>query len=175
MVTSGSDDASGPERYAGLAQRIGTWLTSTTGAGHLYDTDLRLRPDGAAGLMVSSLPSFRKYQRTQAWTWEHQALTRARFCAGDRAVGDAFEAIRFEVLTRPRDAAALAIEVLAASQALDLLAPLSTSTALQRAHNAVRAVVPTLTVDRTPAPDIQAIGALISDGALERACSLQLS
>ena len=87
------------------------------------------------------------------------------------SMGAALKAARIvEILTH-----VLAIEVLAASQALDLLAPLSTSTALQRAHNAVRAVVPTLTVDRTPAPDIQAIGALISDGALERACSLQLS
>jgi histidine ammonia-lyase len=67
----------------------------------------------------------------------------------------------------------LAIEVLAAAQALDLLAPLTTSTPLQRAHAATRAVVPTLTVDRSPAPDIEAISALISDGGLERACALQ--
>ncbi len=87
------------------------------------------------------------------------------------SMGAALKAARIvELLTH-----VLAIEVLAASQALDLLAPLTTSTALQSAHAAVRAVVPTLTVDRTPAPDIQAIGALISDGALERACSLQLS
>jgi histidine ammonia-lyase len=87
------------------------------------------------------------------------------------SMGAALKAARIvELLTH-----VLAIEVLAASQALDLLAPLSTSDALQRAHAAVRTVVPTLTVDRTPAPDIQAIGALISDGTLERACSLQLS
>ena len=87
------------------------------------------------------------------------------------SMGAALKAARLvELLTH-----VLAIEVLAASQALDLLAPLTTSAALQRAHAAVRGVVPTLIVDRTPAPDIQAIGALISDGALERACALQLS
>ena len=69
----------------------------------------------------------------------------------------------------------LAIEVLAAAQALDLLAPLTTAAPLQRAHAAVRSVVPTLTVDRSPAPDIEAISALISDGSFERACALQFS
>jgi len=69
----------------------------------------------------------------------------------------------------------LAIEVLAAAQALDLLAPLRTASPLQAVHAAVRAVVPMLTVDRAPAPDIQTIGALICDGTLERACTLQLS
>ena len=107
-----SDDDSGPERYARLAQRIVTWLTSTTGAGHLYDTDLRLRPDGAAGLMVSSLPSFRKYQRTQAWTWEHQALTRARFVAGDAEIGRAFEQERESILRLPRDLERLRADVI---------------------------------------------------------------
>ena len=111
FVYDGDDDV-GPERYARLAQRIVTWLTATTGAGHLYDTDLRLRPDGAAGLMVSSLESFRKYQRTQAWTWEHQALTRARFVAGDAAIGSAFEAEREAILRLPRDPGRLRAEVL---------------------------------------------------------------
>ena len=69
------------------AQRLNTWLTSTTPAGQLYDTDLRLRPDGAKGLLVSSLRGFRNYQREHAWTWEHQALTRARFVAGDARGG----------------------------------------------------------------------------------------
>ena len=59
------------------------WLTSATAAGRLYETDLRLRPDGVSGLLVSSLAAFRHYQRNQAWPWEHQALTRARFVAGE--------------------------------------------------------------------------------------------
>ncbi len=99
------------ERYARLAQRLITWLTSNTAAGQLYDADLRLRPDGASGLMVSSLPAFRKYQRETAWTWEHQALTRARFVAGDTALGAAFEIEREAILRLPRDVAKLATDV----------------------------------------------------------------
>ncbi|MEP7180844.1 MAG: bifunctional [glutamate--ammonia ligase]-adenylyl-L-tyrosine phosphorylase/[glutamate--ammonia-ligase] adenylyltransferase [Betaproteobacteria bacterium] len=105
-----ADDAAAV-RYTRLAQRMVTWLTSTTAAGHLYDTDLRLRPDGAAGLTVSSLAGFRKYQDEQAWTWEHQALTRARFVAGDPAIGAAFEAARDAILRRTRDPVALAADV----------------------------------------------------------------
>jgi glutamate-ammonia-ligase adenylyltransferase len=105
-------DDSAPERYARLAQRLITWLTSTTAAGTLYDADLRLRPDGASGLMVSSLTSFRRYQRVEAWTWEHQALTRARFVAGDAAIGAAFEVERDAILRLPRDPAKLAADVI---------------------------------------------------------------
>jgi [glutamine synthetase] adenylyltransferase / [glutamine synthetase]-adenylyl-L-tyrosine phosphorylase len=100
-----------PQRYARLAQRLNTWLTSMTGAGQLYETDLRLRPDGASGLIVSSLASFRRYQRENAWTWEHQALTRARFVAGDAEIGAAFEAEREAILRLPRDPARLADDV----------------------------------------------------------------
>ncbi len=102
-----------PERYARLGQRIVTWLTSTTAAGQLYETDLRLRPDGASGLIVSSLAAFRRYQREQAWTWEHQALTRARFVCGDAGIGAAFEAEREAILRLPREPSALAADVLA--------------------------------------------------------------
>ena len=98
-------------RYARLAQRLNSWLTSTTGAGQLYETDLRLRPDGASGLNVSSIGAFRRYQREKAWTWEHQALTRARFVAGDASIGAAFEAERDAILRLPRDAIALANDV----------------------------------------------------------------
>ncbi len=98
-------------RYSRLAQRLNTWLTSTTAAGQLYETDLRLRPDGVTGLMVSSLAAFRKYQRETAWTWEHQALTRARFVAGDSAIGAAFERDRDAILRLPRDLGPLAAEV----------------------------------------------------------------
>ncbi|HET9701570.1 MAG TPA: bifunctional [glutamate--ammonia ligase]-adenylyl-L-tyrosine phosphorylase/[glutamate--ammonia-ligase] adenylyltransferase [Burkholderiales bacterium] len=101
------------EVYARLGLRINTWLTSYTPAGVLYETDLRLRPDGASGLLVSPLDSFAEYQRKQAWVWEHQALTRARFVAGDPRVGERFEAIRIEILRQPRELAALAAEVVA--------------------------------------------------------------
>jgi glutamate-ammonia-ligase adenylyltransferase len=101
------------EKLARVAQRVNTWLTSHTSAGVLYETDLRLRPDGASGLMVSSFPSFRDYQSRRAWTWEHQALTRARFCAGDAALGERFEALRRELLAAPRDGAKLREEIVA--------------------------------------------------------------
>jgi len=106
------DDApEAPENYARLAQRINTWLTSFTGAGTLYETDLRLRPDGASGLLVSRFDAFETYQRTQAWVWEHQALTRARFVAGDTAIGAAFEQLRIDVLRLSREREALRREV----------------------------------------------------------------
>ena len=91
------------EVYARLAQRINTVLSSYTSAGRLYETDLRLRPDGASGLLVSSVSAFAEYQQHKAWVWEHQALTRARFSAGDKNVGVQFEVIRKAVLCQPRD------------------------------------------------------------------------
>jgi glutamate-ammonia-ligase adenylyltransferase len=101
------------EIYARFAQRINTWLSSTTASGTLFETDLRLRPNGEAGLLVSSMAGFRRYQLESAWVWEHQALTRARFCAGDAAIGAVFDALRRDVLTAERDPAKLAAEVLA--------------------------------------------------------------
>jgi glutamate-ammonia-ligase adenylyltransferase len=105
------EDGDAAQRYARLAQRVITWLTSTTAAGLLYDVDLRLRPDGASGLLVTSLAAFRKYQHESAWTWEHQAITRARFVAGDAGVGAAFEAERERILRVERDPVALAADV----------------------------------------------------------------
>nr|WP_199066149.1 bifunctional [glutamate--ammonia ligase]-adenylyl-L-tyrosine phosphorylase/[glutamate--ammonia-ligase] adenylyltransferase [Chromobacterium sp. ASV5] len=104
------------ELYSRLARKLSTWLTSATAAGVLYDIDLRLRPNGASGLLVSSLSAFRHYQENQAWVWEHQALTRARFVAGDEAIGAAFEAERRRILTLKRDPAKLRDEVLAMRQ-----------------------------------------------------------
>jgi glutamate-ammonia-ligase adenylyltransferase len=102
--------------YARLGMRLNTWMSTLTPAGTLYETDLRLRPDGASGLLVSSLEAFEDYQKTKAWTWEHQALTRARYACGDRAVGERFEQIREEVLATPRDLDKLRAEVLAMRQ-----------------------------------------------------------
>jgi len=98
--------------YARLAQRINTILSSHTVAGRLYETDLRLRPNGDSGLLVSSLEAFAAYQRENAWVWEHQALTRARFCAGDAVVGARFEQIRTAILCLPRDMQRLRREVI---------------------------------------------------------------
>jgi glutamate-ammonia-ligase adenylyltransferase len=99
------------EIYAKLARRMTSWLSTMTSSGRLYDIDLRLRPDGDAGLLAVSVDAFRNYQREHAWPWEHQALTRARYAAGDIAVGAAFESIRREVMTATRDSVALISEV----------------------------------------------------------------
>jgi glutamate-ammonia-ligase adenylyltransferase len=109
--------------YARLAQRYNNWLTLRTSAGTLFDTDLQLRPSGSSGLLVSSIATFAEYQEHSAWSWEHQALTRARFCAGDRNVGDSFERIRKEILEREREIAVLAREVLAMREKLHAAHP----------------------------------------------------
>jgi glutamate-ammonia-ligase adenylyltransferase len=108
------DDQDAPGNYAKLAQRFITWMTTHTPAGILFDIDTALRPDGASGMLVSSLGAFERYQHESAWIWEHQALTRGRFCAGDAAIGARFEAIRESVLRKNRggDEASLREEVL---------------------------------------------------------------
>ncbi len=99
--------------FARLAQRIVSLLQTPTRAGRLYDVDVRLRPDGASGLLVTSLAAYAEYQRERAWTWEHQALVRARRVLADDAgvLSAAFEGIREEVLRRQRDWVELAREV----------------------------------------------------------------
>jgi [glutamine synthetase] adenylyltransferase / [glutamine synthetase]-adenylyl-L-tyrosine phosphorylase len=99
------------ENYARLAQRMNNVLTTLTSAGVLYETDLRLRPDGAGGLLVSPLESFQDYQSKHAWAWEHQALSRARYVAGDGTIGKEFESLRVAVLRQPRELAVLRREV----------------------------------------------------------------
>lgn len=101
------------EVYAKLGRRMTSWLSTMTSSGRLYEVDLRLRPDGDAGLLAVSMEAFEQYQHKHAWAWEHQALTRARHAAGDPAVGARFEKIREDILVSPRDAAALRQEVLA--------------------------------------------------------------
>ena len=110
------DDQDAQQNYTRLGQRINTWLSSQTPAGILFETDLRLRPNGDAGLLACTLEAFREYQLRHAWVWEHQALTRARFVAGDPAVGERFEAIRQEILCQQRELPKLREEVLAMRQ-----------------------------------------------------------
>jgi len=105
------DDPEAGQIYARLGQRINTLVSSYTAAGRLYEVDLRLRPNGDSGLLVSSTEAFESYQREHAWVWEHQALTRARFCAGDAAVGERFEDIRRSILCLPRDTEKLKADV----------------------------------------------------------------
>ena len=89
--------------YTKLARRLTTWLSSSTGAGSLYELDLRLRPNGDSGFQAHSLEAFAKYQHENAWIWEHQALSRARFVAGSPEVGRKFETIRRQILSLPRE------------------------------------------------------------------------
>ena len=101
-----------PDIYGRFARRLTNWLSAATGAGTLYDVDLRLRPNGDSGFLASSVDAFNKYQRESAWTWEHQSLTRARFICGDAAIGAAFDRLRQEILTREREPQALAGEII---------------------------------------------------------------
>jgi len=98
--------------FARLAQKVIALLGAQTGAGRLFDTDVRLRPDGGKGALVSSLASYEEYQRERAWTWEHQALVRARAVAGDASLCAAFDRVRADTLRRVRDLAQLRDDVL---------------------------------------------------------------
>jgi len=88
--------------FTRLAQKLMALLAANSAAGRLYDIDIRLRPDGAKGALVSSLNSYRHYQQTRAWTWEHLALVRARGIAGDSSLLADFEQLRSQILTQPR-------------------------------------------------------------------------
>ena len=101
-----------PVFFARLGQRIIHLLTAHTSAGVLYEADMRLRPDGASGLLVTNLKSYRDYQLKKAWLWEHQALVRARVVAGDPQIAEQFAIIRREVLSQPRDKENLRKEVI---------------------------------------------------------------
>jgi glutamate-ammonia-ligase adenylyltransferase len=118
LFEPGPDTSSGPrplspERYyARLAQRVLSYLTVMTPSGRLYEVDTRLRPNGRAGSLVSSINAFREYQVKEAWLWELQALTRARFVTGSTSLEARFNRIRQEVLCRHRDESELAPELL---------------------------------------------------------------
>lgn len=109
------DDENATEIYGAFVRRLITWLTLRTAAGELFDIDTALRPNGNSGLLVTSLSHFEAYQTGRgsntAWTWEHQAITRARFCAGNAELAERCESVRRQVLTAPRDADALKREV----------------------------------------------------------------
>ncbi len=110
--TDGARPVASSVFYARLAQRIIHILTTQTAGGMLYEVDTRLRPSGASGLLVSSFDAFSRYQREKAWTWEHQALVRARPVCGSVTLGKEFQQLRREVLSRPRDGESLRCEVL---------------------------------------------------------------
>ncbi|MEF7615109.1 bifunctional [glutamate--ammonia ligase]-adenylyl-L-tyrosine phosphorylase/[glutamate--ammonia-ligase] adenylyltransferase [Aquincola sp. MAHUQ-54] len=103
------------EIYSAFVRKFITWLTLRTATGELFEIDTALRPNGNSGMLVTSIASFEKYQvgrgSNTAWTWEHQAITRARCCAGTPELAERFEAIRCAVLTAPREPAALREEI----------------------------------------------------------------
>jgi glutamate-ammonia-ligase adenylyltransferase len=109
--TDGAKPIDGAQFFARLGQRIIHLLTTQTTSGQLYEVDMRLRPSGAAGLLVSSLAAFQRYQENEAWTWEHQALVRARVLTGCARVAEGFERVRAAILERARDLPKLQAEV----------------------------------------------------------------
>ncbi|RDD82154.1 bifunctional [glutamate--ammonia ligase]-adenylyl-L-tyrosine phosphorylase/[glutamate--ammonia-ligase] adenylyltransferase [Dyella tabacisoli] len=110
-MSDGVRPLEGARWYQRLVQRVVNWLTVLTRAGRLYEVDTRLRPDGSKGLLVGSLDAFTAYQKSRAWTWEHQALLRARPVAGDAALTAELAEVRRQVLAVPRDRTAVLQEV----------------------------------------------------------------
>jgi glutamate-ammonia-ligase adenylyltransferase len=116
VCADGQKSINSREFYTRMAQRVITMLGTNTVSGKLYDVDMRLRPSGESGLLVSTLPAFEHYQLKEAWTWEHQALVRSRAVAGSPRMAALFESIRATVLSQPRDVQKLAHDVLAMRQ-----------------------------------------------------------
>jgi len=109
------EDERSPEIYASLVRKLINWLTVKTGEGDLYEIDTALRPNGNSGLLITTFDAYANYQRQRgsntAWTWEHQAMTRARFVLGDDALRQRFDAIRKAVISAPRNSAELKVEI----------------------------------------------------------------
>ncbi|MEH0687508.1 bifunctional [glutamate--ammonia ligase]-adenylyl-L-tyrosine phosphorylase/[glutamate--ammonia-ligase] adenylyltransferase [Vibrio cholerae] len=111
VYTDGAKEIDGRQFYLRLAQRIIHIFSTRTASGILYEVDTRLRPSGISGLLVSPADAFDDYQHQEAWTWEHQALVRARMIYGDEPLQAAFAKTRHEVLATPRDEASLRKDV----------------------------------------------------------------
>ncbi len=109
------EDERAPEAYAAFVRKIIVWLSTKTGEGDLFEIDTALRPNGSSGLLITSFQAYDDYQQRRgsntAWTWEHQAMTRARFCVGLESLRPKFDAVRQAVITAPRDVAALQREI----------------------------------------------------------------
>ncbi|WP_303981816.1 bifunctional [glutamine synthetase] adenylyltransferase/[glutamine synthetase]-adenylyl-L-tyrosine phosphorylase [Dongia mobilis] len=111
-LSSGTKPLAPIQYYARLAQRLINAITAPTGEGRLFEVDMRLRPSGNSGPIASGLTPFEKYQMTEAWTWEHMALTRARVIAGDRGLADDTMAMLNRVLRQKRDPEKLRVDIL---------------------------------------------------------------
>ena len=111
------DDERAPEAYAALVRKLINWLTVKTGEGDLYEIDTALRPNGNSGLLVTTFTAYANYQQQRgsntAWTWEHQAMTRARCVLGADTLRQRFDAVRQTVICAPREADALRQEIVA--------------------------------------------------------------
>ena len=111
------DDDAAPEVYAMLVRKLINWLTVKTGEGDLYEIDTALRPNGSSGLLITTFEAYANYQQQRgsntAWTWEHQAMTRARFLLGSDNLRERFDAVRAAVIRAPRDPQALRQEIVA--------------------------------------------------------------
>ena len=111
QYTDGDKSIDNSQFFSRVAQKVLHLLGTRTHSGILYEADTRLRPDGRAGMMVSSVKAFEEYQLSKAWTWEHQALLRTRIITGDEPVGQEFARIRQSVLAVKRDPAKLCADV----------------------------------------------------------------
>jgi len=111
QMTDGEKTVDNSVFYAKLGQRIILFLNTPTQSGKLYEVDMRLRPSGGSGILVSSTKSFLDYQKNKAWTWEHQALVRARFICGGEALRKQFADIRNHILCQQRDESVLRKDV----------------------------------------------------------------
>ena len=111
------DDERASEVYASLVRKLINWLTVKTGEGDLYEIDTALRPNGNAGMLVTPFEAYANYQQQRgsntAWTWEHQAMTRARFMLGGDTLRQRFDAVRAAVIGAPREADALKAQIVA--------------------------------------------------------------
>ena len=109
------EDERAQEVYAAYVRKLINWMTVKTGEGDLYEIDTELRPNGNSGLLVTRFEAYADYQQQRgsntAWTWEHQAMTRARFVMGLESLRPAFDAVRHAVICSPRDAAGLRAEI----------------------------------------------------------------
>jgi [glutamine synthetase] adenylyltransferase / [glutamine synthetase]-adenylyl-L-tyrosine phosphorylase len=110
------DDERAPEVYAAFVRKLINWLSTKTAEGDLFEIDTALRPNGSSGLLITTFEAYDNYQQRRgsntAWTWEHQAMTRARFVLGEEALRPRFDAVRESVITAPRDVDALRAEIM---------------------------------------------------------------
>ena len=111
VMTDGDREIDGRQFYLRLAQRIMHLFSTRTSSGILYEVDARLRPSGAAGMLVTSTEAFADYQKNEAWTWEHQALVRARVVYGDPQLTSQFDTVRRDIMTLPRNGKMLQTDV----------------------------------------------------------------